>query len=387
MKLSPLARRAVFYLVLFVLYIGLKAVAQAEALLSIGSNAPSLNISDWLQQGQGKYPKVTRFEPGNVYVVEFWATWCGPCIQSMPHLAKLQEEYADRKVQIISVSDESVEEVNEFLKRPAGKKDGEAITFDQLTSVYCLTTDPDGSTQLAYTRAAKLNGIPCAFIVGKEGKIEWIGHPMEMDDPLLQVVEDRWNREAFAQQYNEEKGLESLKEMLAELLQDPNESNPSAKKIDAAFGMIDEFQKKLKTPSIIKQARFLKFDLLIQFRSDAPETVEVGREVFKDFSARPIELHSLTWGIYEFANAGHLKNLKIVEEALKATEAVLPKVPAEQRGTVLDTIAHLQYKVGDIEAALKSAREAAKVPDATPDIGIFVSQLEAELKKKNDASR
>ena len=382
MKRFPFIRRAVVLAILSLVCIRLHAPVRAEALLSIGSKAPSLNISDWIQQGEGKYPEVTSFEAGNVYVVEFWATWCGPCIQSMPHLAKLQEEYADRKVQIISVSDESVEEVKEFLKRQAGNKEGEPITFEKLTSVYCLTTDPDGSTQLTYTRAAKINGIPCAFLVGKDGKIEWIGHPMEMDEPLLQVVEDRWNRDEFAQQYNEEKGLESLKEDLAELLQNSGESDPSAKNIDAAFGMIDEFQKKLKTPSIVKQARFLKFDLLIQFRSEAPEAIEVGREVFKDFSARPIELHSLTWGIYEFANAGQIKNPQLVVEALKATEAVLPRVPPQQRGTVLDTIAHLQYKVGDIESALKSAREAAEAPDATADIGIFVSQLEAELKKK-----
>ncbi len=375
-------RRAVVLAILFAVCLQLYRPVQAASLLTIGSTAPSLNISDWLQPEEGKYPKVNQFEPGNVYVVEFWATWCGPCIQSMPHLAKLQEEYADRKVQIISVSDESVDEVKEFLKRPAGNKDGEAITFEQLTSAYSLTTDPDGSTKTAYPDAAKQNGIPCAFIVGKDGKIEWIGHPMEMDEPLAQVVEDRWNRDAFAQQYNEEKGLDSLKEMLAELLQNPTDSGPSAKKIDTAFRTLDDFFAKLKTPSIIKQTRFLKFDLLIQFRSDDPATLEVGREVFKDFSARPIELHSLTWGIYEFANAGHLKNPALVEEALKATEAVLPRVPSEQRGTVLDTIAHLQYKVGDIESALKSAREAAKAPDATADIEIFIGQLEAELKNK-----
>jgi thiol-disulfide isomerase/thioredoxin len=49
--------------------------------------APPLKVSKWL-----KGEEVKRFEPGKVYVVEFWATWCGPCIAFMPHLAELQAE-------------------------------------------------------------------------------------------------------------------------------------------------------------------------------------------------------------------------------------------------------------------------------------------------------
>ncbi|MDZ4852102.1 MAG: TlpA disulfide reductase family protein [Pirellulaceae bacterium] len=382
MKRLSILRRAVVLTLLVLFCLWLYGPVHAENRLSIGAKAPALNISDWIQQGVGKYPKVTNFESGNVYVVEFWATWCGPCIKSMPHLAKLQQDYADRKVQIISVSDEPVDEVREFLKRQAGSKDGEAVTFDELTKVYSLTTDPDESTKLAYPVAAKLSGIPCAFIVGKDGKIEWIGHPMEIDKPLEQVVEDRWDRDAFASQYNEEQDLQSLKETLAQLLQDPTNGDPSPAKIESAFEMVDGFLGKIKSPSIIKQTRFLKFDLMIQFRSEDPAVVTLAQDVFKDFSARPIELASLTWGIYEFSNAGHIKNPKLVLEAIKATEAVLPQVPADQKGTVLDTIAHLQFQAGDLEAALKSAREAVKAPGATPDFEVFIGQIETELKKK-----
>ncbi len=87
-------------------------------LLTIGSNAPALDIEHWVQNGNGKFKPVTKFVNGKVYVVEFWATWCGPCIQSMPHLAKLQTEYADKGVQLISISDEDLETVEKFLDRP-----------------------------------------------------------------------------------------------------------------------------------------------------------------------------------------------------------------------------------------------------------------------------
>ena len=77
--------------------------------LSIGDDAPALDISHWVKGNQ-----VEAFEEGKVYVVEFWATWCGPCRMSMPHLSSLQEKYADYDVTIVSVSDEPLATVVDF---------------------------------------------------------------------------------------------------------------------------------------------------------------------------------------------------------------------------------------------------------------------------------
>src|SRR5262249_36414263 len=68
-----------------------KDVAVPEVTLKVGDPAPQLKADKWLQGGE-----VKAFEPGKVYVVEFWATWCGPCISAMPHLAQLQEHYKDK---------------------------------------------------------------------------------------------------------------------------------------------------------------------------------------------------------------------------------------------------------------------------------------------------
>ena len=148
----------------------------AADLLTIGSEAPALDVEHWVQNGNGKFEPVTKFAPGKVYVVEFWATWCGPCVQSMPHLAALQTEYADKGVQIVSISDEDLDTVQEFLDReirgaaePPGEEDGEDTekqTYRNLTSAYCLTTDPDQSSYQDYMQAAAQAGIPTASIVG-----------------------------------------------------------------------------------------------------------------------------------------------------------------------------------------------------------------------------
>ena len=83
--------------------------------------------------------------------------------------------------------------VTEFLETDA---DG-GKTYGEITANYLLTTDPDGSVSRDYMEAAGQSGIPTAFIVGKTGEIEWIGHPMQMDGPLaeeLGVTEEQKKR-------------------------------------------------------------------------------------------------------------------------------------------------------------------------------------------------
>ena len=163
------------------------ACVNAADRLAVGSKAPPLDIEHWLNK-----ERVPKFEMGKVYVVEFWATWCGPCVASMPHLKELQERHAEDLV-IIGVSEEDPDTIDEFLER---ERDGE--TFREITDAYWLTSDPDGSVDADYMKASGQRGIPTAFVVGKTGEIEWIGHPRDIDDPIARIINGTWNREAFA---------------------------------------------------------------------------------------------------------------------------------------------------------------------------------------------
>ncbi|SRR6056297_129809 len=197
--------------------------------LSIGSEAPSLSVEHWIQDGNGFFEPVEDFEDGKVYVVEFWATWCPPCVASMPHLAELQQKYRGRDVQIISISTEPLSTIEPFMERQHPQVDK---TFAEVTSAYSLTSDPDESTYVDYMVASKQNGIPMSFIVGKKGKVEWMGHPMLMDEPLEAVVEDSWDRQAFKQQFDAEQRGQEIGAALSRLY--------SAGRIDEALQLLTD---------------------------------------------------------------------------------------------------------------------------------------------------
>lgn len=161
-----------------------RSVQRENPSLAIGDVAPAIDIEHYIK-GDG----VTGFERGRVYVLEFWATWCGPCRSSIPHLSKLQKQYAGQEMVVIGVSTEPLDVVVAFLKK---KNRNGRLWSDEIA--YTLTTDPDGSVSNDYMRAAGRRGIPTAFIIGKDGRIEWIGHPMRMDDVLEAVLSDEWDR-------------------------------------------------------------------------------------------------------------------------------------------------------------------------------------------------
>src|SRR3954468_5703604 len=83
---------------LFVVLAFLVESSFADPTIKLGEKAPKLSIEEFL-----KGEKIEKFEDGKVYVLDFWATWCPPCIKSIPHLSELQKKFKD-KVVIIGIA-------------------------------------------------------------------------------------------------------------------------------------------------------------------------------------------------------------------------------------------------------------------------------------------
>jgi thiol-disulfide isomerase/thioredoxin len=403
--------------------------------LTIGSTAPAISVEHWISDGEGKFKPVEKFEDGKVYVVEFWATWCGPCISSMPHLAELQTTYAEKGVQIISISDEDLETVEGFLKRPvrgargpkAAKGDSEEdskekapakpVTYAKLTSAYCLTTDPDGSVKTDYMDAAGQNGIPTSFIVGKSGLIEWIGHPMSMDEPLEKIVSDEWDRDAFLETFRKEQERDLVMAKLRAKMQRGDaegalEVLAAAKKaaegdeetqamygqlefrLKATFAMqkiqagetkegladLDELMK-TATPAEQQQLKMVKLNAMLSAEM-LDEAAGMLTKIADEKETSPEILNQLAWGIYELAQD---EEKEVSEPLMKAATAAAEKaVKAEPKNSMLlDTLAHLVHLQGDLDRAIELQTEAtANLDEASSDAKKEIEGFLEELKEE-----
>jgi cytochrome c biogenesis protein CcmG, thiol:disulfide interchange protein DsbE len=106
---------------------------------------------------------------GKVVLIDFWATWCGPCRELIPELNEFQEKFKDDLV-VIGVSDEKAATVEQFMK----------------TTQMNYTSAID--TKARMKKAIKVKGIPHVLIISTDGIVRWQGYPGTSQDPLNAAV-------------------------------------------------------------------------------------------------------------------------------------------------------------------------------------------------------
>jgi thiol-disulfide isomerase/thioredoxin len=149
---------------------------------NISDEAPPLRVRQWL-----KGTPVKGFERGRVYVLEFWATWCKPCIAAMPHLSVLAREHKD-KVTVVAIDinetkTTSLERVKTFVDEMGDRMDFHIAAEDTSFTVHDWL-DASG---------AKGEGIPMTFVVNAQGKVAWYGQPSHLNEVLPKILNNTWD--------------------------------------------------------------------------------------------------------------------------------------------------------------------------------------------------
>ncbi len=297
--------------------------------LGIGDMAPPLAIEKWI-----KGEPIQAFEKGKVYVVEFWATWCGPCISGMPHLTKLQKKYEDKGLRIIGVTSEdprgnTLEAVKKLVTRQGDEKMGYSVAWDK-----------GSTTNDAYMEAAGQNGIPCAFVVDGEGRVAYIGHPMAMDKPLEAIV---------AGKYDLAKARESSKLMAAlQASFQQRDWQSAVKGIDALIAVDAS-----RSAELLPQ----KFFILLLPMKEPEKAYAFGRELLeKQLKDEHEALNALAWSILDEGEIEKRDFDLALAMASRASELTKGLDPA-----VLDTLALAYHKKGNSKKALEVQKKAIEI--------------------------
>ncbi len=307
------------------------AHASQEPTLKVGDPAPKLIVEEWV-----KGSPVESFQPGSVYIVEFWATWCGPCIASMPHLSKLQQEFKDKKLTIIGMtSEDSSNSIEAVRKMVDAKGDGMG---------YTVAWDVERQTNEAWMKASGQNGIPTSFLVDQTGKIAWIGHPASLDVPLASVVAGTWDYVKGPELMK--RAAEAQRAIYEAMSVDP----------EKALELLTKF--KADYPLSAKDTDDLHFAILTQLPEHQAHAVRIGNKIIdKAIAAKNAPtLNQFAWTLVDPASE---RENRFLDLALRAANAA-NELTNQEEAPILDTVARVHFWRGDLEQALKIQRSAVE---------------------------
>jgi thiol-disulfide isomerase/thioredoxin len=314
-----------------------------EPTLNVGDAAPKLQVAKWVQ-GE----PVKGFEKGKAYIVEFWATWCGPCRVSIPHLNDLHNAFKDKGLIVIGqdVWEKNTDEVPKFVK-----KMGDKMTY----RVALDDTEGEDKGKMAETWmvAAGQRGIPAAFVVNKQGKIAWIGHPMELKEKLLeQVLDGTHDLDKAAADYAQRRKNE---EQLNKLGQKLNTSMRN-KEWDQAEATLAEMEKLLPEESrgFLMMTRFR----VLAGKKDYEEAFKVVRKLSDTLPDNPMLQNQIAWDIATMEGL-EKRDLEVAE--LAAQRAV--KASKGKDASILDTLARVQFLRGDKAKAVETQQKALELAE------------------------
>lgn len=298
--------------------------------LKLGDDAPPLRIAKWVKGGP-----IDKFEPGKVYVIEFWTTWCTPCHETFPLLNEIRNTHANVEVIGISFTDakgESIDKVIPFVEQ-AGDKMSFAVAFDD-----------DRRTILSYMEASGFKDIPTSYIINQQGRVVWMGHPLDrMTEALEQIVAGRYDLNAAIIASQRKTELLRRAKPYEDKLKDAYQKGD----MRTAFELTDQLVK--MDAQFFGTYAAVKFSMLLTKVKDYPEAYRYTQWLLSDaFKDNPQALNRMAWTILDDPGVEKRDFDMALKLARRANEIQKAKDP-----DVMDTLARAYFEKGDIDKAIE----------------------------------
>lgn len=330
--------------------------------LKLGDAAPEFKVDEWV-----KGEKFDSLESGKVHVLEFWATWCGPCITAIPHLTELQKKYPDVRFVGVASSESGNDEaaklakVKEFVAGQGEKMDYRVVYVGDRAKM-----------SRPWMEAAGQSGIPCSFIVDASGRVAWIGHPMTMDKPLEQIVKGEYDIAKAAAELENVRTARLAQRALSMAVRTAQQTGDWAPAVDAIKAALE------KTPSDAMRMNAVQI-----FAGPAKRPADawpIAEEILKNKSDDAMSMNQLAWLIVDPKGGVAEPNLEIAMKA--ATRAC--ELTKNEDGSMLDTLARVHFAKGDVTRAIDLQKQAIAKSEAGPmktEMESTLAEYEAALKK------
>ena len=314
--------------------------------LGIGDLAPVMSVLEWV-----KGEPVVEFEKDKIYVIEFWATWCGPCIKQIPHLSKLQRNFKD--VVVVGIS---CRETDQNAVEPFVREMGERMVYRIACDDMQVSETKKGKMYESWMIAAGQNLIPCTFVIGRDERIAWIGHPDDLDRVLLGVLAGTFD----AEKENARALLEESRGRLEHDLWSAIGSGKSEEILLAIDVLCGTFPDRIREFGVRKYSLLLEKDRIsaLAWAGEMAEIMKNDWESLNELSARMLSMPEASRD--EMA-------MHIAEKIVLRAKKLVDKMPmqedgvyAEYRARILETMARLYAVKGDRGKAIESQELAIK---------------------------
>ena len=321
---------------------------RADITLKLGDPPPPVAVAKWIRPPE-RPPRKDK-----IRIVTFFSSWSAPCRQALPVLQRVAQKYKNAVIEAISV-----------YEKASGPKDTSYFRTVEAfvkqmgsTMPYAVGIDgPSGAVANAWLEASGERGVPTSFIIGRNGKIVWIGHTMMLDTVMEEILTGRFDFKRYAEQRaaqlaEEEKEYRLLKRF--------NELSTSGHYREA----VQELDRIARQhPEYGRRMVLVRFNLLL--KCDEAEAYKFGRELLQgELKDQSGMLWLMARMLLDETPGLKSPDYKLAYD-LASRSAELTKY---QDANILTALAYANFKLGNVDRAIELQEKAIPIGDANPQI-------------------